>query len=46
MDNLLYLENYKNYLDDFYTDPVKEYAKKFLTLLDSEVTLFYVSNIR
>ena len=40
MDNLLYLENYKNYLDDFYTDPVKEYAKKFLTLLDSEAPYF------
>ena len=40
MDNLLYLENFKNYIDDFYTDPVKEYAKKFLTLLDSETPYF------
>ena len=28
MDNLLYLENFKNYIDDFYTDPVKEYAEE------------------
>ena len=45
MDNLLYLENYKNYEIDFYTDPDKEEAEKFLRLLDSRITLFHVSNI-
>jgi len=42
MNNLLYLEDYKNYIDelDLCIDPVKEEAKKFLSLLDSESSSF------
>ena len=41
MDNLLYLEDYKNYFDelDLCIDPDKEEAEKFLRLLDSKSIL-------
>ena len=42
MDNLLYLENYKNYPDelDLCIDPVKEEAEQFLRILHPESSSF------